>query len=229
MHQMMGLFEDPLSAKGDLVDVEEMARTALEQGRITYAVLIGLNRMIHAYILNDYDLAEEMAPQLRELWRMAPTFERINTVFFGALVALQLARMGRSKRKNLRTANQFLKRIRRLATFAPHNCLDKRFLIEAEQQSVQGNNAKAYEKYICALATAKESRFIFIVALVHERLARHLINLGESEQARTCFNEACRYYTEWGGLAKVNRLRVEMDSLYAKGRPSRTSNLAHAT
>jgi hypothetical protein len=88
------------------------------------------------------------------------------------------------------------------------------FLLEAELASVCGRNAKAYEKYTCAIAMTAHSGFRMMDALANERAARHLLSRGEVLNAEQYFRRACSSYDEWGGKAKLERLQGEVDLIY---------------
>jgi predicted ATPase len=214
IHHYMGLSEDPLSAKGDLMDFDEALQSAIDNKRVISMTVIRLYRMQVAYVFNDYETAAEHIVGIEDLWQIPPTFERASSLFFGGLVALQMARENKQKRKSIKSAKAIIKLFKKWATHTPHNCLDKLFLLEAELECVFGRNAKAYEKYTCAIALAADSKFLMMHALANERAARHLMAIGSVAQAEPFFRKACLSYDEWGGKAKLERLQAEVESIY---------------
>jgi hypothetical protein len=129
-------------------------------------------------------LAAANAIEEKGYWRMPSTFERVSLFFIGSMVALAAAREGRDVRKNLKFAKSAVKVFKVWATHSPHNCLDRLFLLEAELASVCGQNAKAYEKYTCAMAMTAHSGFLMMDALANERAARHLLAIDRLIQRR---------------------------------------------
>jgi predicted ATPase len=214
VHHYMGLSEDPLSGKGDIYDHDEALQDAIKDQSVVNILGIRLRRMEVAYVFNDYALAAANAIEEKDYWRMPSTFERASSYFIGGMVALASAREGKDVRKNLKFAKNAVKVFKGWATHSPHNCLDRLFLLEAELASVCGQNAKAYEKYTCAIAMTAHSGFLMMDALANERAARHLLAIDEVLDAEPYFRRACSSYGEWGGKAKLVRLQAEVDSIY---------------
>jgi len=93
---------------------------------------------------------------------------------------------------------------------------DKLCLLQAEFASLRGRNVEAYSKYVCGMAMSKDSGFSFVTGLVNEHAGRHFVRLGDRDKALPYFREACHYYSEWGGLAKVRALENEMQTLFPR-------------
>jgi hypothetical protein len=214
IHHYMGLSDDPLSGKGDIYDHDEALQDAIKNNTGITVLGIRLCRMVVAYVFNDYALAAANAIEEKDYLRMPPTFERVSYFFIGSMVALAVAREGKEVRKNLKFAKSAVKFFKVWATHSPHNCLDRLFLLQAELASVYGQNAKAYEKYTCAIAMTAHSGFLMMDALANERAARHLLAIDEVLDAEPYFRRACSSYDEWGGKAKLVRLQAEVDSIY---------------
>jgi hypothetical protein len=214
----MGLSSDPLSPKGDLVDTDEMLQYCIDN-RLHYSANgIRLSQMTVAYVFNDYELADSLAQiAVKDIWSMPPSFEIVRGTFMGAMIALAMAAKGENVRKNVKQAKKALKAMKQFSLSCPANCLDKKFLLEAELASVRGKEAKAFEKYTCAIALAKDNGFLVNHALANERTARFFVARGKLSDAAHYFRQACLLYDEWGGKAKVERLRSELVSLYGRG------------
>lgn len=205
---------DPLSSKGDLVDTDELLQFCIKNKLHNSANGIRLSHMRTAYLFNDYELADSLARvAIKDIWTMPPSFEIVSSSFMGAMVALAMAAKGKHVRQNIRRATKTLKTMKSFARNCPENCLDKMFLLDAELASVCGKDAKAFEKYMCAIALAKENRFLLIEALANERTARFFVSRGKLVDAAPFFHRACSVYEVWGGHAKADRLRAEVDTL----------------
>ena len=215
IHHYMGLSSDPLSPKGDLVDTDEMLQYCINNKLHYSSNGIRLSQMTVAYVFNDYERADNLAQIIvKDIWTLPPGFEIVRGTFMGAMVALAMAAKGRNVRKNIKQAKKALKAMKRFSLSCPANCLDKKFLLEAELASVCGKEAMAFEKYTGAITLAKENGFLFNHALANERTARFFVARGKLSDAAHYFRQACLLYDEWGGKAKVERLRTEVDSLY---------------
>jgi predicted ATPase len=220
IHHYMGLSEDPLSPKGNIMDSDEALKSAIENKRVTNIIILKQYRMQLAYVFNDYETAAEHLVSVEDLWQMAATFERASFLFFSGMVRLQIARDGQQRRKHIKSAKAIIKLFQKWATHAPQHCLDKLFFLEAELASVCNEAPKAFQKYVCAIALAGESNFLMIHALANERVARHLVGIGSVEQAEVFFRKACTSYAEWGGKAKAVRLQAEVDRIVGRDRDS---------
>jgi histidine kinase len=172
-------------------------------------------RMRTAYLFNDYELADRLSRiASNSLWSLPPTFEIVSAAFLSGMIALAMAAKGKRVWQNLRKASKLIKAMNCMARGCPSNCLDKKFLLEAELAAVRGRDAEAFEKYTGAIGLAMAYRFLHIEALANERCARFFVDRGKLPDASPYFRRAIVLYDEWGGKAKVDRLHAEMESLY---------------
>jgi predicted ATPase len=214
MYHLSGRSDDPLAMKGELVDFRVEMDKAKETDDIVYAFVLSVCRMYLCLLFHDLDGAEEYVAALKHIRKAPPGFRKVTSGYYGALVVLALARDGRNVRKNLRRARKIIFIVDRLATLSPANCLDKVFLLEAEYASVVGQNDLAHKKYTCAVALAKESKFLQSSALGYELWARHLHRAGDLAQSRAHFQESLHWYREFGALRKVERLQQDVKHLF---------------
>jgi hypothetical protein len=216
VHHYMGLSSDPLSPKGDLVDTDEMIQYCIDNKLHDSANEIRFSQMTIAYVFNDYELADSHARMAENdnIWNRPHCYLLVKMSFMGAMVALAMAANGKNVRQNVKRAKKGLKAMKCFALSCPANCLDKKVLLEAELASVYRNEAKAFEKFTCAIALAKENGFLFNHALANERTARFFVARHKLSDAAHYFRQACLLYDEWGAKAKVERLRAEVDFLY---------------
>jgi len=218
IHHYMGKTDDPLASKGDIVDLDEMLQFGIENKLYNSVLSIRVLRMMLAYIFNDYGLACSLRDiAIKDMWSMPPVFNSAIVGFIGGMVALAVAAEGKSVWRNIRQAKKILKRLKGFARSCPSNFLDKKFLLEAELASVCGDDAKAVENYLCAIALAKEMKFLCIQAIANERMARHYVSRRNLTEAAPFFRRAIALFTEWDGHAKVERLTAEVEALYNEG------------
>jgi predicted ATPase len=213
LHHYMGLSEDPLSAKGDLLDFDEYFKEVSKRGNVSTSTGIRSCRMMICYTFGDYEGASEFALDARELWLAPPSLERSTGFFFVALVCLQAVRDGRQVRKNLSGAKRALKLLKGWARRCPENFMEKVFLIEAELASIKKKNCVAYEKYVCAISLAQTNKFPQLAGMSCERMARHLFALGKTTEAQGFFEKACEFYRQWEAWGKVKHLEAEIASM----------------
>ena len=217
IHHFMGKTEDPLAEKGDIIDYEEYARDALSRGDPSSTSSLKCIKIMLGYVFLDIEFAERNTVTCQEVYEMPPTYERIRVIYYCGLVAVQAAREGRDVRKNRRKAQQVIKYLKQKVSESPHNCLNRLSLLQAEFASLERKNKKAYEKFLIAMAIAKEKQDFMGHALSCERFYRHLLRLNERTEAKEYLIRSIQSYEKWGGMAKVVRLQDEMDREFGKG------------
>jgi hypothetical protein len=207
--------EDPLSFKGEKVDlvIEENKDAVL--GRVCCVLESRLVRMIIAYVFNAFEVAHELSKVANMAVAMLiPTIGLSFFQFTRGMTSLAMARKGKDFRKHIRAAKKIIKLLRRWTKMSPHNIHEKVFLLEGELYSVCGQAERAYDKYTCAIENAKGQGFLYIHALANERVGHHFLALGQKTEAKPFFRTACSVYDEWGGKAKVHQLEAELDEIY---------------
>jgi predicted ATPase len=214
LHHFMGLSDDPLSSKGNLIDYDDAVFRAEAIGATVYVVGIRYTQMILAYIFNDYEKAATISLGLQDISLIPPTIERMVGVFYLALTSLAMVKRKTLVRQNLKVAKRSISTLKKWADHSPYNCLEKLLLVQAELASAQNQNSRASTKYILAIAMSKESNLLMNQALSNERAARHFQDMGDTDAAKPFFVEALRCYEEWGGNAKVVRLFAEVSQIY---------------
>ena len=196
IHHLMGLTDDPLASKGDLLDFDEFEQACMQRGAFLGICSVRTCRMQLAYIFGDINMAERFCLTFQDVMLTPPSFERATYVFYIGVVAVAIARKeleeqggnstrnqgtkGKrywSKHRNWKNAKQAEKMLMRYARSSPVNCLDKSHLLQAELSSLQGDHCKAYEKYLIAIALSAENGHLMIHALSNELLARHLLRI----------------------------------------------------
>lgn len=207
IRHLMGLTENPLDPKGDVYDFDEAAAITLNSGATKARVSLRTWQMRVAYFFNDYALASKYA-LLEEMQSMPSAFGLSSVLFIGALVRLQACREERDRGSNLRSVRNLLTSFRKWSLACPENYSGRKLLIEAELASVEGHLDEAYEAYICAIACSRHNPCEH--ALASERLARHLVGLGDVERATPFFHSSISSYLDWGAKGKAAQLQDEV-------------------
>jgi predicted ATPase len=221
IHHMMGLSNDPRSPKGDVIDAAAALSEALAKGQYMSVYAIRMIRMKICYLFNDYEQAASV--MVTDLRKSPPVFSHCVGVMIVGLVALAIARSRRSPRiAHTGLVRKVIKKLRRLSLQCPENVLDKLAVVQAELLSVQGRDAEAYERYVCALAVAEKLQAPFMVGLISERTSRHLmgvedaagIDRASSPESFRHLQQAVRSFSTMGADAKVRQLREEIRLRY---------------
>ena len=210
LHNFMGISDDPLSKKGDVMDYDEVMRSGTEKQKMLARVL----RMMACYLYNDHKAAGDELSQIHPDVLVPHMISMILFSFIAGMVALACVRMGVQPRSNKQKAKRILRMLRSLRYSTPHLTLSKIFLLEGELASVCHDQKRAMERYTCAIALANQTGFGIMKGLANERAARHLWALGHHDDARPYFEDACTHFMEWGAIGKFEQLRADVNVLY---------------
>jgi hypothetical protein len=87
--------------------------------------------------------------------------------------------------------------------------------MDAELESLRGNNYAAARLYEVSVHYAGRRAFTQDQALAHERFGEHLVRLGPGHVSEAIFQigEALKLYGEWGAKAKVQLLQKKHEQL----------------
>jgi predicted ATPase len=229
LHHLVGYSKDPLSTKGDVIDIDATLSEAERSGQYMSVHAIKMTRMKVCYVFNDYEQAAKL--MVTSFKKVPPVFSHCVALMTVGLVALANAKGNRAwlRFRYLCTARRVIRKLRRLSLQCPENVLDKLSLVQAERLSVLGGrDAEAYERYLCALSAAERAKFPFMVGLISERTARHLqdleimdvagdpskVVLPASSASLAFFEQAVKSFEEIGAAAKASQLRGEIHSRY---------------
>ena len=86
-------------------------------------------------------------------------------------------------------------------------------MLEAEEFSHDGKHDEAMASYVAAINSAQSYGFIHEQGLACELAGYHCKNVGDRDAAWSFFNQAKRYYKEWGSELKINSVALQLESL----------------
>lgn len=163
------------------------------------------------FLFGDFRLAEEMGEKCEALLFSSFEASGVSTILtFSGLVAVARARAStRGRRRRIKKAQRYLNKLAVWAAHSPFNFLPKKLILEAELLSLKGDLA-AYATYVSATATLENFGFLMLLAVAQELTAKHLLRVGNDEQAHLHASEALRQYERWGSPCKVKHLRKEL-------------------
>jgi hypothetical protein len=214
IHHYMGLTDDPLCSKGDILDYETEYQSCMRNNQGYFSIRITIYRLISSCIFNDLAEAHFQATRwLAGLVNM-PSGTTIAVTFVWAAIAF-LEIETTNKRKAFRIARRGAKMLKKLSMTCPFNFSHMRLLLDAEVAAAKGQEKVAIELYSHSIACAKSSSSLMIEAFGKERCGRFLYNVQRRDEARSFLGEACQVYESWGGMAKVARLKQDMRVLFS--------------
>jgi len=198
----------PTVLEGDFLDHGTLRR--FQEHSPTLYLFVNFHGMVLNYLFGDLKQASECAKVVRPMTNYPPGgMEGALLVFYDGLIAARNAQMKQKAWRSRRRAEHQLKRLSHWAKFAPHTFLCRAFLLEAELRVACGDHLSAHSKYVAAIALAKDSGFLNIVALSNELAAKYFLQRSEEKIAEGFLREALEYYERWGAIAKVEHLRCE--------------------
>jgi predicted ATPase len=221
IRDLMGLSDDPLSSKGDLINHDELMQSSEKAGRPLVVSAMLACRLTLGNVLNEFDFVSTFLDEFVEkyVYLIPVGSTRTHVMMSAGLCAVELARLGRSRRRNVRIAKSMIAKLRKCAQYNPQYALDKLFLVQAELASYQRHWSRARRKYLSAIALSVANESRYSCAKANECFARHVIRTAgdDPESERDGFHyfvDACQQYKEWGAAAKVVRLEREMQELF---------------
>jgi tetratricopeptide (TPR) repeat protein len=217
IHHYMGLTENAFGSKKDIADSEEAYHFFLRSNQENAAVKFLIHRLVLSCHFNDFAGTGIYATRsLAAVARLPSVEQSCIALFYVSITYLENATNGFwKKRKALRIARRAAILLKKLALHCPYNFSPFRLLLDAEVAAAKGQEMVAHELYSCSISCSKSSLSLMTEAFGNERCGRFLYKAKRLDEAMTFFEEACRVYTMWGGMAKVIRLKEEMHSLFA--------------
>jgi len=223
VHNYLGLTDDPLAEKGDLIDYGEAKATASG-----FAILmLKYARMHLCYVFNDYSRGNENIIEPKELKEAPRSIELMSMLYLRAALLIEMVRMNVKRRIHLREVRRIIAKFDQLSKGSPHNLTDRYYLLMAEMSSLNGNDDEAYRNFVVAISVTKKERNLLMHALAQERCALHFLRKASSGQnlighesdrelALPHLLAALESYKDWGGVAKVLRLRQSIVQLFGE-------------
>jgi predicted ATPase len=216
IHHLMGLTDDPLGSKGDLLNYETAYQHSLHTNQSVEAMII-LTRLVLSCFFNDFAGAYVHATKcLRDVANLSTSRQgKAFACFFISIAYLEnTAGHFWMKRKALRIARTTASLLKNLSLNCPANYSHFRMLLEAEVAAAKGHEVPAFELYSHSVACAKSGMSLMMEAFGNERCGRFLYKIKRREEARSFLEEACALYQRWGGMAKVVRLQQDITAMF---------------
>ncbi|OHC62845.1 MAG: hypothetical protein A2045_07955 [Rhodocyclales bacterium GWA2_65_20] len=167
-----------------------------------------VNRLQVAYLFGQYDAAKAAADELDAMREVSIAQLYVpRQLFYAALAELALAadKRGLARRRHLRSAARYGRRLHRLAASCAANYRHLDLLVAAEYAAASGDAAAA-QGYDAAVKAAAESGHTHDWALANERAAANFLRLGIAGAANQYLRDACHGYRQWGAGALAQAL-----------------------
>jgi tetratricopeptide (TPR) repeat protein len=135
-------------------------------------------------------------------------------LFCGGISSFEIARKTR-KQKFKKHAKKIHATIKSWVKNGNPNVIHYDRLLDAERAALDGKSNAALKHYQSAVSLAARGGFVHDAALANERYAEYLLHdMSDRQEAIFYFEEAIRFYSEWGALKKVDLLRDKYSDLW---------------
>ena len=206
---LLGRSEDPLVLTGEAMNQEEMRKLAKETNNRLLEVCVDAFRLPLAYILGDYELADELSGRTREIGKeiLVSHIFVPRHLFYAGMTAFALARSKcKASRKQLRYANLILRKMKKWAQSGNVSCLHMIQMFEAELAVVKRKRDRATRKFNDSISSAARAGYLQDRALAHERAGLFFLDEQDNYWASYHFERSIECYDDWGAKAKVDQL-----------------------
>ena len=210
----------------DFRQTESILQDCITNNLGSFASSIYWGKAQTALLFNDWKLADEVAGVAdlsRNLQKIPPTSELIHVTFLNGMIAFVTLgthskdKLRRSRRQYMREGRKMLRSLEAFSQLCPANFVDMKFLLEAELAVVRRQPGVAMERFICAIALAKDNGNFFIQALANERAGRYCFKeLHQRNVAASYFKHSLQAYTGWAARRKVEHLQGELKEMYGE-------------
>ena len=206
---LMGRNENPCELVGDAYDERQMLPIHAQSNDMTAVHVVNYNKLFLNYYFQHYRNAFEYGKLAeRTIGGVAATNGQPLFVFYVTLAGLaafsELSK--EEKRKVLKQARVNVKKMKKLADFAPRTIRTSIGLCSQKRSRVLGEDNLAQDCYERAIALARENGYLNEEALAYELGAHFHLSRGRQGIAKGYLTEARYCYQRWGAHAKVQAL-----------------------
>lgn len=209
----------------DFTETDELLEFSIKNKLVSTRNGITWGRAKMALLFNDLHRADELAYSVccdfdKLIQASPPTCELVQVSFLNGMIALTIVSQWkrgdftplRTRKQYIREGKRMIQLIKKYALWSPTNFIDKQLFLEAELAVVEGKHDVAMQKYVCAIASSKVSRNLFVHGLANERAGKHcLFQMNQPTIAKSYLNAALVAFAEWKASRKVDHLRKEME------------------
>ena len=175
------------------------------------------SNMITAFILNDFETAEEMRQKLEPLKSDGVWIPYRSFIEFFIFLELAKGETSKERKQLIEKAKKIHEQIARWAKNGVVDCRHMLKFTEAEMILANTDTKPSVRKvktlYNGAIAAATRDGFLHHQAYANERAGQYFLSLMEDDYAVVYLTQARNLYRRWGALAKVRLLEEEYGEL----------------
>lgn len=209
--------EDPCTLIGEAYDEEKLLPVQIETNNITAIVYFYMNKLILAYLFEDYKNAYEYSIHVENDidsilgFYYVPVFYFYQTLTMLSLYKLEPRKVQRKLKWKIYRNRRKLKK---WAKHAPMNYKHKLLLIDAEIDKVLHSKTDGIWLYDDAISACKQNKYLQEEAIANECAAKYWFEVEKESVATAYLQRAYRCYALWGAETKLTQLRKKYDVLF---------------
>ena len=208
---LMGLSENTTLLQGEAVlDPEEFLNR--RDTPILVALMQGQQSRLYV-IFGDHKKGANLSmTNCCDISKVSPSF--MTALFYGGISCFEMARKTK-ERKYKKHAKKIHSTIKSWVRKGNPNVMHYDRLFDAEKAALGGKSKEAEKHYQSAVTIAARGGFVHDAALANERYGEFLLrDMSDQQEAAFRFEQAIKFYSEWGALKKVELLREQYSNFW---------------
>jgi len=206
--ELTGSSDDPYTYFEESINSEEeLFWDAKEKNNSQLLQSIAHKRFLSAFLFGDFGKAATHSKEASSFpTSKTPKIQLIYHYFYHGLMAFHLYRDGEGE-SYLKEGKDMLEKFIIWNKHSPKTFGNKVLLLEAEYLASLFNRNRALEKYDMSIKASRDSGFVQEEGLSNEFKGHYLASIVEIPEAKDCYRQAYKCYTQWGAIAKANQVK----------------------
>lgn len=206
--------DDPVQLTGEVMDQDKCIDVAISTGNPVLMAWVDALRSQLCAIFGKHELGARLALTMGDRSRKIPGSPHVPVDhFFGAISLFSMARV--TKQQSFKT--QALKVAATIKSWVKKGNPNVRHfdaILDAEKSALEGRVRSARKHYQEAIVMSARCGFVHHAALANERYGEFALHvMKDREEASYRFQQAIKYYADWGSRTKIDMLRQEHSDL----------------
>jgi hypothetical protein len=214
-HNLMGVSENTTLLQGRaLPDPEEFLN---RRGDPILVAIMQAQQSRMCVIFGEHKKAADLSMTCFEWPKVAPGNPVFQAALFcGGISSFEMARKSKERRYK-KHADKIHSTIKSWVRKGNPNAIHYDRLLDAEKAALDGKSKEAEKHYQSAVTMSARGGFVHDAALAQERYGEFLLHdMSDKQEAAYRFEEAIKFYSEWGAKKKVELLREQYSDLLQK-------------
>lgn len=206
LQQLQGKLPSNISFDSDDFNETQFLKECQSNG----VALFYTTKARNLYIFNHFEEGAKLAQHYGLILQSFPTLISVTEgVFYIALhlLAVYPSRDEKQQQEELIIIDQAIEKMDKWAVDAPANFRHKHLFLLAERTHlVEQKQFEAIDLYELAIEEAHRTEYLYLEAMIHERLANFWLKYNKESYARLHLKQSLQLYHGWGASAKVKMM-----------------------